>query len=248
MYAVISDIHGNLEALEAVLEEIRRLGANRIICLGDLVCYGPDSIECIRKSRDWDVVVAGDWDEAMLTIDENRWSPWAYQHASWIRDEIRRSPKSSELLRIINSYQDVHFEGRWCFAHGTPLDQREFIFPEHVHEPKMLDDIAEQFDHFLVCGHSHMSGVFTRTDNAGWQFVKPTENHTYELTMAEKVIVMTGSVGQPRDADCRAAFLTVEANSFQFHRVEYDVSKTIEKILAISEIDDMQGRRLLDGR
>ena len=69
MDAVISDIHGNLEALEAVLNAIRQLEASRIICLGDLVCCGPDSLECVRRSAAWDVVLAGDWDLAMIDHD-----------------------------------------------------------------------------------------------------------------------------------------------------------------------------------
>ena len=248
MDAVISDIHGNLEALDAVLDEIRRLPVTRIVCLGDVVCYGPDSLDCIRRSADWDVLIAGDWDHAMLQHDPELWNPTINKHIEWVRNQIHFAPDASLLLDILGSYQRSFVENGRQFTHGTPNDVREWVFPEDVYNVRKLNRIAKQFDTACICGHSHIQGVFKCMDETEWRFIEPTANEKYELRPDQKTLVTAGSVGQPRDGDPRASFLTIDGNSLTFHRIGYNVPSTVAKIHSIPEIDDMHGERLLVGR
>ena len=140
------DIHGNLEALNAVLGAIRESSATRIICLGDLVCYGPDSTECVRLSNDWDIVLLGDWDSAIWDHDPNKWPSPLNDHIKYIRSEFDDSDDAEQLIDIIESFKNDHIESRIHFAHGTPHDNREWVFPEDSYDPKKLNRIASQYN------------------------------------------------------------------------------------------------------
>lgn len=248
MDAVISDIHGNLEALDSVLAAIRQLGAERIICLGDLVCYGPDSLECVRRSAAWDVVLAGDWDLAMIHHDPTQWPPIINEHIEWVRSQFRAASDSEVLLGILGSYCRAFVEHERHFAHGTPNDVREWVFPEDIYDLRKLNQIAKQFDTVCVCGHSHLQGLFRRNDQSEWEFIQPNDGERYELKTGQKTIVTAGSVGQPRDGDPRASFLTIDSDSVTFHRIAYNVNATVGKIRSIPEINNVYGERLLLGR
>ena len=249
MDAVISDIHGNLEALSAVLHAVQELRVSRIICLGDLACFGPDTVACIRQSAAWDVVIAGDWDLAMLDHEPTDWLPAHNRNIVWDRNEIRSATDADKLLLTLRSYRTAHIEGKRTFVHGTPRDVREWIFPEDTYNPEKLNRIAEQFDALCICGHSHIPGLFVRRDDGTWEFILPDEGKAYDLAGNAKAIVTVGSVGQPRDGDARAAFLTIDdKDRLRFHRVEYDVASTVAKIHAIPAIDNVHGDRLLEGR
>jgi diadenosine tetraphosphatase ApaH/serine/threonine PP2A family protein phosphatase len=248
MDAVITDIHGNLEALDAVLDVIRQLDATRIICLGDLVCYGPDSLECLRRSATWDIVIAGDWDCAMIEHDPTQWNPTINEHIEWVRDQIHSAFDSATLLDTLRSFRRSFVENGCSFVHGSPGDLREWVFPEDVYDHKKLNRIAELFDDACICGHSHIQGVFRRKNDSEWDFIQPNVGESYELKQNQKTIITAGSVGQPRDDDPRASFLTIDGRFVTFHRVAYNVMTTVAKIRAIPEIDNMHGERLLIGR
>lgn len=248
MDAVISDIHGNLEALDAVLDAIRQLGAQRIICLGDLVCCGPDSLECVRRSTAWDVVLAGDWDLAIVNHDPKQWSPTINEHIGWVRRQFLAAPDSAALLDVLRSYRRAWTENGRHFTHGTPRDVREWIFPEDVYTPTKLNRIANTFDRECICGHSHLQGIFRQYAGSEWEFVQPDVGEEYELRDDQQTIVTAGSVGQPRDEDPRACFLTIDDGYVTFHRVAYNVEVTVEKIRSIPEMGNMHGERLLFGR
>lgn len=248
MDAIISDIHGNLEALDAVLDAIHQLGATRIICLGDLVCYGPDSTECVRRSADWEVVLAGDWDAAMIDHDPTQWNPTINEHIKWVRNQFFAAPDSATLLEILGSFRRTFVENGLHFTHGTPNDVREWIFPEDVYDTKKLNRIAKHIDVACVCGHAHIQGIYTRNDQTEWEFIQPQAGERYKLQADRKTIVTAGSVGQPRDDDPRASFLTIDGDFVTFHRTQYNVQVTVDKIRSTPEIDSMHGERLLIGR
>ena len=248
MDAIITDIHGNLEALQAVLEQTRRLGVTRVFCLGDLVCYGADSIECVRQSNDWDIVIAGDWDTAMIHHAPSQWNPTINQHIAYIRSEFRHASDSKHLIETIKSFKASHIESGIHFVHGTPLSAREWIFPEDIYNPKKLNRIAETFETVCVGGHAHLNGWFTRNDDSNWEFKQPVPGRPYNIRTANRTIVTVGSVGQPRDADPRASFLIRDGDFATFHRIEYDIETAAKKIRSNPAIDNMYAERLHHGR
>ena len=218
MDAIITDIHGNLEALDAVLDAIADTPSSRIICLGDLVCYGPDSIECIRLSADWPVVIRGDWDAALLAHDSREWNPSINHHIEYVQNELDKSLDSGFLYSTIRSYIENYNESEVEFVHGTPRDNREWVFPEDAYDSNKLNKIAEQFEKVCICGHAHLNGVYRQHDSS-WEFVQPEPERRYDLGIADKTIVTVGSVGQPRDGDPRAAFATLDGHFITFHRL-----------------------------
>jgi predicted phosphodiesterase len=242
------DIHGNLEALNAVLGAIRESSATRIICLGDLVCYGPDSTECVRLSNDWDIVLLGDWDSAIWDHDPNKWPSPLNDHIKYIRSEFDDSDDAEQLIDIIESFKNDHIESRIHFAHGTPHDNREWVFPEDSYDPKKLNRIASQYNNVLVCGHAHINGIYHQNSYAEWEFIQPEPETRYDISIAQKTIVTVGSVGQPRDGDSRASFALLDYDFDTFRRIAYDIETTANKIRANPNIDNMYGERLTYGR
>jgi diadenosine tetraphosphatase ApaH/serine/threonine PP2A family protein phosphatase len=248
MDAIITDIHGNLEALDAVLGAIHEMRPSRIICLGDLVCYGPDSIECVRRSSEWDVTILGDWDATLLEHNHDEWNPTLNRHIEYVRNEFGESSDADFLYATIRWYKHNYIESRIHFVHGTPRDKREWVFPEDTYTPKKLNRIAEQFDKVCICGHAHINGIYRRQSDLEWEFVQPEPGACYDIGIADKTIVTVGSVGQPRDDDPRASFATLDRNFVTFHRVAYDIEITANKIRANPNIDDLYGERLAFGR
>ena len=162
MHAIISDIHGNLEALNAVLARIEEYSVDGLICLGDLVGYGPNSIECLRLALQWPVVIAGDWDGSLVNHDPTRWSPTINDHFEWIRKQLSLASDADDLLDSARQFKTVHEQFGCTFTHGTPSDVRDFLLPEDIYNPTKLDRIATQFDFVMFVGHTHIPGLFVR--------------------------------------------------------------------------------------
>ena len=250
MDAVISDIHGNLEALEAVLAQIHCKTIHQVICLGDVVGYGPDSLECVRRSSTWERVVAGVFDREILGHTKLEWNSYLKQHLKNLRADCNSAADSNFLLATLSSYQPSFADADVHFAHGSPRDFRDYIFPEIIYETDSLECLAKYFplQKTCVCGGSHVASIFRRVATQEWEHTKPEPGVAYDLSESNKAIVVCGSVGQPRDEDPRASFLTLDERSVTFHRVEYDVEKTIGKIAANPVLDNMFGERLRSGR
>ncbi|MGY8767172.1 MAG: metallophosphoesterase family protein [Pirellulales bacterium] len=248
--AILSDIHGNLEALEAVLEDIsNKDDIDKIYCLGDVIGYGPNPRECLDYVREFDLCILGNHDQAAL-FDPEGFSHGAEQAIFWTRNQLEANPDNDENVskrwEFLSHLPRNHMEGDFMFVHGSarnPLN--EYVFPEDVHNPKKLEKIFALVPKYCFQGHTHVPGVFVD----GGKFTSPvqlTENR-YEFA-PEKVMVNVGSVGQPRDGDPRSSYLILEDDSLEFCRVEYDVKKTVAKIFATDELNDSQGHRLLEGR
>ena len=126
-YALISDIHGNYEALQTVLGDIQKQGVTRIICLGDIVGYGPNPRECIDEViRRCDITIRGNHDEATL-FDPDGFNPVALQAVYWTRDELEKSSGNhSQMNRrwdFLGEIPPMHVEGEVMFVHGSALQR-----------------------------------------------------------------------------------------------------------------------------
>jgi predicted phosphodiesterase len=246
--AILSDIHANLEALEAVLADVAQEGVDSIYCLGDIVGYGPNPRECIDRVLSFDQSILGNHDQGAL-YDPEGFSSGAERAIFWTREQLempngdpeqmtRRWQFLSELPRTVR-------EGPFTFVHGSvrnPLS--EYVFPEDTHNPKKLERLFALIDRYAFQGHTHVPGVFTddgrflAPDDVGGRF--PLSNM--------KLMVNVGSVGQPRDGDPRSCYVLLTDNQIEFRRVAYPCEKTAEKIYAISELDPFLGDRLKEGR
>ncbi len=249
--ALISDIHGNFEALSSVLVKIRSLNVDEIVCLGDIIGYGPDPVKCLDTVIDnCQLTILGNHDQAAV-FDPQGFNPVALRAIYWTRDQLEDDREGIEACNrrwdFLGELPRRHDEGRFLFVHGSPRDPtNEYVFPEHVYEPSRLENLMKRFENYCFQGHTHIPGIFTETGS----FHTPADrDYFYRLTNT-KVMINVGSVGQPRDEDSRACFVVLddEEMSVTFHRVEYDIESTRAKIKAIPELDDMLGDRLLGGR
>jgi len=255
--AVISDIHGNAEALRAVLADIEQRGADRIVCLGDIVGYGPDPLECVdlvRERCSWSLM--GNHDFGVL-YEPTNFNAVAAAAAYWTReqfdaetDEQRKLDRYEFLgslrVRIVETFDGMSFPT--LAVHGSPRRPvNEYIFPQDATTaPDKLETIFERVEKLCIVGHTHVPGVFTDEPD----FYPPGEltDNRYTFLDDERAIVNVGSVGQPRDIDPRASYAIIHPSHIEFIRVEYDVRATADKVRQIPELDDWLGERLLRGQ
>ena len=245
--AIISDIHGNLEALEAVLADIRGQGIQEIYCLGDIIGYGPNPRECIdRVSKNCQVTILGNHDQAAL-FDPEGFNAGAERAIFWTRSalEADQGPQNEKRWEFLGELPRMKREEPFLFVHGSarnPLN--EYVFPEDVYNQRKMERIFGLVDRYCFQGHTHIPGIFTEDYN----FFSPDElNYRVELGTS-KTLVNVGSVGQPRDGDNRSCYVVLNGHSVTYRRVQYDFEKTIAKIYAIPELDNFLGDRLRDGR
>jgi diadenosine tetraphosphatase ApaH/serine/threonine PP2A family protein phosphatase len=246
--AVISDLHSNLEGLEAVLADIRQEGVEEIYCLGDIVGYGPNPAECIDLVLKCQVCLLGNHDQGAL-FDPEGFNTGAERAIFWTREQLecRNGDQEVRLRRLdfLNRLPRHHQDGKFLFVHGSarnPLN--EYVFPEDIYNRRKLEKIFALIQGYAFQGHTHVPGVFTER----FAFLSPAEiNFEYRLG-EEKVMVNVGSVGQPRDGDPRSCYVIIEDDWVRFRRVEYALDATIEKIYNVPDLDNFLGDRLRDGR
>lgn len=246
MRAIISDIHGNLEALEAVLEDISQQGITQVYCLGDIVGYGPNPRQCIDRVMSCEVCLLGNHDQGAL-FDPEGFNAGAERAIFWTRKELESETGSAAEKRwdFLGELPRRHKEEKHLFVHGSarnPLN--EYVFPEDIYNQQKMEKIFGLVDQYCFQGHTHIPGVFTEDLN----FISPHE-FDYEYTLGEqKVLVNVGSVGQPRDGDNRACYVVLNENTLTYRRVEYNLETTAQKIYDIPDLDNFLGDRLKDGR
>ncbi|HUJ54975.1 MAG TPA: metallophosphoesterase family protein [Gaiellaceae bacterium] len=218
--AVVSDIHSNLAALEAVLEAIDGESPDELWCLGDLVGYGPKPNECCAAiAGRADVCLAGNHDLAVRgTIDLAEFGGDAAVAARWTREVL--APESQELLDRLEP------EGS---AHGVPLyhgSARDPIWEYVLSDEAAQATLALAGSPLVLVGHSHVALLAV---DAGEGVAGGLAEAGTELELAGiRVLLNPGSVGQPRDGDPRAAYLVLDldAQRVSFRRVEYDIERT----------------------
>lgn len=245
--AVISDIHSNLEAIEAVLADISEQGISEIYCLGDIVGYGPNPRESIDRIMQCQVCLLGNHDQGAL-FDPEGFNSGAERAIFWTRTQLEEAAGDSQLCNrrwdFLGELPRNHQDGHLLFVHGSarnPLN--EYVFPEDIYNKRKLEKIFALVQRHVFQGHTHVPGVFTEDCH----FLSPEEvGGEYQLG-TEKLMINVGSVGQPRDGDHRSCYIVLEDDLVRFRRVEYPLEKTIEKIHQIPELDNFLGDRLRDG-
>ena len=216
---IVSDIHGNLAALDAVLGEAQR-GApvDRVWCLGDTVGYGPEPVECLERLWALDAVcVCGNHDAgAVGRIDLEGFNAYAAAACRWTAEQL--TEKAREFL---NALPLTVTEQPFTLVHGTPIDP---IWDYLLSYPQAVEawERTEQSD--ILVGHSHMQFAC----EAGGGVEQPGPDGLNVPLGHARLVINPGSVGQPRDRDPRAAYAVYddEAKSVALRRAWYDVSTT----------------------
>ncbi|HUO76563.1 MAG TPA: metallophosphoesterase family protein [Thermodesulfovibrionales bacterium] len=222
-YAVISDVHANLEALEAVLRDINKRGIDEFLFLGDAVGYGPNPNECVELLRkNCKILLAGNHDWAAIGLtDIQYFNEYAKAAILWTREVL--TPESRKFIETLPVTKNIK-RGNMLLVHSTPKD------PEAWHYLLTLWDAEVNFHYFThrVCmiGHSHLPFVIERVPSG--------EMITYKsearLGKNERYIINAGSVGQPRDRDPRACYAIFDDDTLEFVRLEYAIEKTQKKM------------------
>ena len=246
IFAVIGCVHSNLEALEAVLADIAALGVERVICLGDVVGYGPDPEACLdRVQASCELVLLGNHEEA-LVHGSYAFSLYSRQAIEWSRPRL-----GEERLEYLRGLLLQFREAGDLFVHGSPRDPTcEYILPEHelgvpsVPAKQKYDEIFAAVERRLFVAHSHQPNLIAGPEA---KVLPITFGSPIDLSGLEKSIVNVGSVGQPRDRDTRACWVLVEGPCVTWRRVPYDLERTVSKIEAIPELNDNLGLRLQRG-
>ena len=259
--ALISDIHGNRIAFDAVMADIRSQNVDAIYCLGDVVGYGPQPVECMEgvlKACESGHMIMGNHDHAVIhePIGFNR---SARQAALWTNRVAKPGPISffgnkRKRWKWLCSLPTVFTEEGFMFVHASPRQHlEEYILEEHTkgisftgEDPNLL--LQENFQrvaHTAFIGHSHRPGLVTGDDFA-WHSLPDMD---YHWTVDDrKALINIGSVGQPRDGDPRACYVVFDGKEVEWRRVEYDVEAIRRLIIANDALDDRLGERLLEGR
>jgi diadenosine tetraphosphatase ApaH/serine/threonine PP2A family protein phosphatase len=232
-FAVISDVHGNLEALQAVLAKIDALGIGTIYSLGDIVGYGPDPEACLLLiEKRCSQRLMGNHEYAVLNRDPGvRYNDAARKALDWTRERIQRAG----LLSRISGLKPCFQEGSNYFVHGTvrnPL--HEYLRESDGGGYSTFDEIAasleRDFIDFRVCFIGHNHHPFMATTEG---FLHPHQGLSeFQVSNEDRFYLSVGSVGQPRDGDPRACFVTFDGAKVTFHRVAYPHEITAGKILA----------------
>ena len=222
---IFSDVHSNLEALQAVVEAYKDLKIDRYICLGDMVGYGANPNDCCEIVREMaSTVVLGNHDAAVSgRMDYSYYYDAAREALDWC--VVQLHPDHMEWLRGLPL---VHREDNVCFSHGNPLSPVDFDYVFTIEQAAEVLDRFDELSDMNFIGHSHLTKSFALAPGK----VNEVVARRFGLRKHRKYIITDGSVGQPRDYDNRACFTVYDTKTrvFEYHRVDYDLEKAAGKI------------------
>ena len=218
--ALISDIHANLSALDAVLEKIAAEKITTVYCLGDIVGYGPEPSACLKRVNETcDIILMGNHEYHVLgLVADHTLNPVARKSAEWTKAQL----SDTDLAQISDLDMDAHLADVYL-VHASPHTPDQWRYIVSAAEAALAFDKFEE----RICfyGHSHLPMIFSRSGEGG---VRQQIGHNFDADPEKRYLVNVGSVGQPRDNDCRAAFVAydTETGDVVYHRVDYDIERT----------------------
>jgi diadenosine tetraphosphatase ApaH/serine/threonine PP2A family protein phosphatase len=247
--ALLSDIHSNLPALEAVLAEIESATVDEAWCLGDVVGYGAEPDECATLVRErCSVCLVGNHDLAALEqLDISTFSPAAAEAVRWTRE--RMTDETREYLAGLEPADESREVGLY---HASPRDP---IWEYVLWPDQAAECIRAQARRVSFVGHSHVA-LFFALPETGAQAGKASDARGAQAGAGTSLeirrgrwLINPGSVGQPRDGDPRAAWLELDTEAWQatFHRVAYDIDRAADAIVA-TDLPEHLARRLYVGQ
>lgn len=223
-YAVISDIHSNFEALTAVLANIQEQKVQKIICLGDIVGYGPNPNECIDLiKKNCAFIITGNHDRACInSLEKENFNRFAKESIEWTVDQL-----NEESFSFISQHPFHITIDDFYFVHSSPHE------PELWHYVLTIDQAIYNFSYFdeQICflGHSHVPIIFKEIKGKNYNLYK---DKTLKFSHDDRYLINIGSVGQSRDANPDASYgiIDVERKEYKLCRVAYDIKLTQEKM------------------
>jgi predicted phosphodiesterase len=231
--AVISDVHGNLEALQAVLTDIAAQGIASIYCLGDIVGYGPEVNECCALVKQHCAVsLLGNHDDAVLgRTPTDDFNAYAEEAIAYTRRVIHPGH-----LAYLASLPYTYVTDKLYLAHSTPESENDW---DYLGPANLQRNLAIVGNRIGLVGHSHLQGVFIwSAQHRDWIYVAGLSHLDREISLREHgsergCIVVVGSVGQPRDHDPRAGYIILdpERRVLQFRRIAYPVEQAQRRLL-----------------
>lgn len=238
MYAVISDIHGNLEGLEAVLADVPE-EVERVYCLGDVIGYGANPNECCDIVQEREMpTITGNHDIAVidLSMDLNWFNPVAAAAVRWTREQL--TEENAEFLR---SRPRMMQADETLFVHGSVRDPDEYII-DGTTASENLTVLESEYPDVRLCffGHTHVKAIAPSPNGSA-------DVEALDLGTDGPYLVNPGSVGQPRDGDTFASYVLVEGTEVTYRFVEYDIEKAQAKIREAG-LPGMLADRLAVGR
>src|SRR5262245_37989563 len=238
-YGILGDIHANLEALEAVLEELQKQGAKKYISVGDLVGYGANPVECIKKVRSLEtLVVAGNHDFAAVDkLNIDFFNTYARESAIWTRNALSGADKD-----YIKSLKLIEHSDNFTVVHSTLYSPELFEYIQTSYDAHL--SFEQQNTPLTFLGHSHVPVNFFKRRNVS--FNMETE---VKVDESMKIMINVGSIGQPRDENPDAVCVVYDSDEIVVHisRVKYDIEKASKKIVSAG-LPEILAERLKYGR
>ncbi len=248
-FAIISDLHANIEALGAVLAHIGDQNIPDIVCLGDVIGYGPDPRACLKLSQNLQLNLMGNHEEAVL-FEPIGFNPKARVAIEWTKDQLsdpsQPQDENRDLWNFVGSMLDRHSEDGVLYVHGSPREPtREYIFVSDIQNKEKMDEIFASLDQSTCfSGHTHTAGIFTED----YEFITPAQIDNRFPLDGRKVIINVGSVGQPRDGDPRSSYVVFDDEIVEFRRIQYDIEATVQRFRETPILPEYLALRLIEGR
>lgn len=241
-YAVISDIHGNVEALEAVLSDIESREIDVIICLGDIVGYYPDPELCVELVQQHAAYsVAGNHDYAAIgLIDTINFTYYAFEAMEWTKKKLSKKSKKYLSLLPLTIRMD-----RILFTHSSPACPADFVYIFPNSEKAIIEAFSSMVHKLNFIGHAHWPFVMMQDDIK----IVRCSGDVVEICNDRYYLINVGSVGQPRNLDPRSSYAIydTEVSQISLISVEYDYTITQRKVID-NRLPPFLAERLASGR